>query len=236
METNNSLTLSKRVLTLISLASALALPAASFGTELRIETASLSMDPNANTWYVSSEICNDEGGGNSGSLLLELRLSTGSGTYYSLGSTNDPDVLYGNICRSYSGTAINVNTNVPNGTYNIKLVVGEYSNGSYIARDETTFSRTFIRADGDTPTYDPPGGDVCAENGWYGDFECDTFCPLPDPDCGGSAGSPLGGFGGGGSNAASPCGVASLPALGLTIASLLGWTSYRGRPLELQRN
>jgi len=28
-----------------------------------------------------------------------------------------------------------------------------------------------------------PTGDVCAENGWYGDGECDEFCPQPDPDC-----------------------------------------------------
>ena len=26
--------------------------------------------------------------------------------------------------------------------------------------------------------------DQCAENGWYGDGECDLFCPRPDPDCG----------------------------------------------------
>jgi hypothetical protein len=25
--------------------------------------------------------------------------------------------------------------------------------------------------------------DFCAEYGWYGDAVCDTFCPLPDPDC-----------------------------------------------------
>jgi len=28
------------------------------------------------------------------------------------------------------------------------------------------------------------GRDLCAERGWYGDDECDTFCPAPDPDCG----------------------------------------------------
>jgi hypothetical protein len=27
------------------------------------------------------------------------------------------------------------------------------------------------------------GTDYCAEFGWYDDDECDTFCPLPDPDC-----------------------------------------------------
>jgi uncharacterized delta-60 repeat protein len=27
------------------------------------------------------------------------------------------------------------------------------------------------------------GYDVCEQNGWYGDGECDTFCPLPDPGC-----------------------------------------------------
>jgi len=28
------------------------------------------------------------------------------------------------------------------------------------------------------------GTDICADNGWYDDDVCDTFCPLPDPDCG----------------------------------------------------
>lgn len=28
-----------------------------------------------------------------------------------------------------------------------------------------------------------PGVDVCEVNGWYGDLECDTFCPQADPDC-----------------------------------------------------
>ena len=27
------------------------------------------------------------------------------------------------------------------------------------------------------------GGDICAENGWYGDGICDSGCPQPDPDC-----------------------------------------------------
>jgi hypothetical protein len=31
------------------------------------------------------------------------------------------------------------------------------------------------------------GVDLCAYYGWYGDDECDTFCVLPDPDCGGDA-------------------------------------------------
>jgi hypothetical protein len=26
-------------------------------------------------------------------------------------------------------------------------------------------------------------GDLCAENGWYGDGICDADCPRPDPDC-----------------------------------------------------
>ena len=27
------------------------------------------------------------------------------------------------------------------------------------------------------------GVDLCADTGWYGDGECDTFCGQPDPDC-----------------------------------------------------
>ena len=33
------------------------------------------------------------------------------------------------------------------------------------------------------PEPDPDCEDVCALEGWYGDGVCDTFCPLPDPDC-----------------------------------------------------
>jgi YD repeat-containing protein len=37
------------------------------------------------------------------------------------------------------------------------------------------------------PNFDPDCAsqvDICAENGWYGDGECDDFCPNLDPDCG----------------------------------------------------
>ena len=30
----------------------------------------------------------------------------------------------------------------------------------------------------------PPGCDLCDELGYYGDDECDLFCPMPDEDCG----------------------------------------------------
>jgi hypothetical protein len=37
-------------------------------------------------------------------------------------------------------------------------------------------------------------GDICADNGWYGDGTCDTTCPQPDPDCeGGTNGGGNGG-------------------------------------------
>lgn len=32
------------------------------------------------------------------------------------------------------------------------------------------------------------GSDPCADYGYYGDGECDTFCANPDPDCGGGSG------------------------------------------------
>jgi len=42
-------------------------------------------------------------------------------------------------------------------------------------------------------------GDVCAEQGWYGDGFCDTDCAMPDPDCsGGSTGEDSGSGGDGG--------------------------------------
>lgn len=42
--------------------------------------------------------------------------------------------------------------------------------------------------------------DFCQLNGWYNDGECDTFCPLPDPDCllPGGGGGPAGGGDAGG--------------------------------------
>lgn len=30
---------------------------------------------------------------------------------------------------------------------------------------------------------DPDGNDICDAENWYGDGECDDFCPEPDPDC-----------------------------------------------------
>jgi hypothetical protein len=30
---------------------------------------------------------------------------------------------------------------------------------------------------------DHDGADLCARHAWYGDGECDAFCPEPDPDC-----------------------------------------------------
>jgi hypothetical protein len=40
----------------------------------------------------------------------------------------------------------------------------------------------------------PPACDLCDVLGWYGDHVCDTFCPKPDPDCGGTQGeTPYGG-------------------------------------------
>ena len=55
------------------------------------------------------------------------------------------------------------------------------------------------------------GSDPCAEFGWYGDGECDTFCPEPDPDCSGSGG------GGGGGGGGGTCTDASLTCTPVTL-------------------
>lgn len=52
------------------------------------------------------------------------------------------------------------------------------------------------------------GIDYCARYGWYGDAECDAFCVLPDPDCGGEAARCFEGAGLAADERASCCEVA----------------------------
>jgi uncharacterized protein (TIGR03382 family) len=40
-------------------------------------------------------------------------------------------------------------------------------------------------AEGEWADDGEPDADVCAEEDWYGDGECDDFCDAPDPDCAG---------------------------------------------------
>jgi hypothetical protein len=49
---------------------------------------------------------------------------------------------------------------------------GGSESGQGLSKDE---ARQIGKADWTT--------DHCAENGWYGDDNCDDFCPLRDPDC-----------------------------------------------------
>jgi subtilisin-like proprotein convertase family protein len=48
-----------------------------------------------------------------------------------------------------------------------------------------TTTMTKAEAEVQAQTFDTAdwGYDVCEQNGWYNDEVCDTFCPLPDPDC-----------------------------------------------------
>lgn len=116
--------------------------------DLYIDSASLSFDPNADTWYVTAKVCNSDSGGTSGSVLLELRLYTSDGAYYSIGSGETFDQVDGGFCLTWSGYDIDVNTDVPTGEYDIGLTVGEYDGGSYVAADSTTFDSTFISGSG----------------------------------------------------------------------------------------
>jgi hypothetical protein len=50
----------------------IAAPAPAPRTDLEIQSASLSFDPNATHWYVTSKVCNNAEGGHSGSLQYEL--------------------------------------------------------------------------------------------------------------------------------------------------------------------
>jgi hypothetical protein len=135
-------------------------------SDLQIASATISADPNADTWFLTSQVCNNESSGHSGSLLYELRLVEGS-SFFTIGSERD-DTLDGNRCRSWDRMSIDVNTNVPNGTYSIKFVIGEFNNGSFIARESTTFDRTFTR--GTTTPAIPTGQNSCQ---FAFDGECD---------------------------------------------------------------
>jgi len=55
------------------------------------------------------------------------------------------------------------------------------------ARPDTS---VFVDAAGTDAARPDAGDDVCAQNGYYGDNECDVFCPQPDPDCVGQTGWP----------------------------------------------
>ncbi|MCX6550558.1 MAG: hypothetical protein NTY02_06055 [Acidobacteria bacterium] len=121
--------------------------AAVYAADISIDSASLSFDPNAKEWYVTSEVCNESESGYSGSLLYELRLLSGD-RYWSIGSTKSLKSLNATNCREIEDLAIKVNTNVPRGTYRIQLVIGEYNGTSYVVRDTTTFNKTFIRGGG----------------------------------------------------------------------------------------
>ena len=112
-----------------------------------IESASLSFDPNALHWYVTSKVCNASSGGYSGSLLYELRLLNGS-RYWFIGSEKSTKNLDGGKCREIDRMNIQVNTNVPRGTYEIQFLVSEYDGGKYVIRDKTTFSKVFLKGGG----------------------------------------------------------------------------------------
>lgn len=114
---------------------------------LTIKSASLSFDPNALHWYVTSEVCNSTSGGYSGSLLYELRLLNGD-RYWSIGSEKSNKNLDSGKCRTFDRMNIQVNTNVPRGTYEIQFLVSEYADGKYLIRDKTKFTKLFIKGGG----------------------------------------------------------------------------------------
>ena len=115
---------------------------------LTIDTASLSFDPNAMHWYVSSKVCNSSSSGFSGSLLYELRLLRGD-KYWSIGSEKSQNTLDHNKCRTYDKLNIQVNPKkVPIGEYQIQFVVSEWDGQRYVIRDTTTFNKTFVRGGG----------------------------------------------------------------------------------------
>jgi hypothetical protein len=116
-------------------------------TDLEIQSASLSFDPNATHWYVTSKICNNAEAGHSGSLQYELRL-VANGRFWMIGSVKSNDTLNAGYCRTRDKMSFAVNTNVPNGEYRIEFVISEYDGGKYYIRDRTTFDKTFIRRAG----------------------------------------------------------------------------------------
>jgi hypothetical protein len=97
------------------------------------------------------------------------------------------------------------------------------NNGQLSPTDIQAYQQAYahLTQGGSTPSGEQGGGprDACQENGYYGDAECDRFCPLPDPDCpasgsstpAGGAAAPTGGASGG---ASEPTGGAAAPTGG----------------------
>ncbi len=175
-------------------------------SELSIDSATLSADPNADTWFLTSRVCNEENGGHSGSLLYELRLVR-NGSFYRIGSKQDSDVLDGGYCRSFTRMSIDVNTNVPDGTYNIEFAIGDYSGGRFVERDSTQFSRTFVRGSGSSGG--GSGGSGSTGNGGSGSGSSGSGSGGSGSSGGGSVGGGSGGGGTGTSGNGSSGGVRS---------------------------
>lgn len=116
--------------------------------DLYIDSASLSFDPQSDRWYVTTRVCNDDPFSLSGSVLLELRLYRSSGAFYSIGSEETFDQIDGGFCLTWVDYGIDVNTNVPDDSYEIGLAVAEYDGFAYVVQDSTRFDATFIVGSG----------------------------------------------------------------------------------------
>lgn len=139
-----------------------AAPAA--GSDLEIGAWSWSI-PSSGSGTASATVTihNRESGGRSGSIGLRLRLSTApygqGGTFYTIASVNGLRQLDGGFRRSGIRFSDPFNLgSVPAGTYNVVLVVAEYTGGGgsgYTIRDGATASRTVTISSGSSPTPTP---------------------------------------------------------------------------------
>ena len=130
-------------------------------------TYSLPTASGPSTASANARIYNNSSGGTSGSLELQLELSTtpygDGGLYYTAAEDHPLSQLDGgfNDVRTVS-SSFDINS-VPNGTYYVLLVLSEYNGSGYTIRDGSTANNTYTIGPIVTPT--PPPVPLPTTNG-----------------------------------------------------------------------
>ncbi len=184
---------------------------------LRIEQASYQIS--GSTATIGIDFCNDSNGGSSGTLLYELALrNPTSQVKYTLGSEQG-DLIEGGYCRRGVVKVFSISLNVPDGLYEVVLILGSFDGSSFVERDRLTFDNMLQIGGGPPPTECPYRNDGECDDGSPGAVT-DLCAPGTDPeDCGG----PIEDRrlkGGGGSGAAAPCGAGAMGAFLFSFSGL----------------
>ncbi len=208
--------------------------------DLRIEQGSYNISGDRAT--VTVDVCNDSNGGSSGTLLYELALRDPvAQTRFTLGSDRG-DSLGGGSCRRGVVRSFDVNLNVPDGDYEVVLIVGSFDGSGFVERDRLTFDNMLRVGGGGSSGPGPsPGGGGQNSCAFAFDGECDDGRPgsitslcsfgTDSADCGGGGSGafvpsplPLGGS----VPIGSPCGAIGMVGwLGiLGLASLVSLSKH----------